>query len=171
MSPWWIRNAIVLGAFVPFTTNRRENLYLGNNPHNLDGGVDWTDDADPQPSQTQLSRIPDELASGSARSTSIGDRLYQRKSERIPPPVAAKKFVRFWNVVPNAAEITKRRFMSIVSAASFGPILLLALACALRWWRRWRLFAPIYLMIGYFTLVAHGRHRVDCAIGCRSSRF
>ena len=66
--------------------------------------------------------------------------------------VAAKKFLRFWNFVPNATEF-KARSYSLVSAASFGPVLLLALACALRWWRRWRSFAPIYLMIGYFTLL------------------
>jgi len=47
MSPWWIRNGILLGSFVPFTTSSAMNLYLGNNPHNPNAGIDWATDLDP----------------------------------------------------------------------------------------------------------------------------
>ncbi len=149
LSPWWIRNAMVFGTFVPFGTNGAMNLYLGNNAYNPNGGIDWNHDADPKIFKDYLA-IPDELEQ-------------QRKFYRLAIDyieanpgaffrVAAKKFLRFWNFVPNATEF-KARSYSLVSAASFGPVLLLALACALRWWRRWRSFAPIYLLIGYFTLL------------------
>ena len=46
-----------------------------------------------------------------------------------------------------------RGFYSVVSALSFGPVLLLAMICALRRWRQWRLLAPLYLIVGYFTFV------------------
>ena len=65
---------------------------------------------------------------------------------------AVKKFIRFWNLVPNAAEF-KNGLYSIISAASFGPIIALALICAVRRRRQWRRLAPLYLIIGYFTAV------------------
>jgi hypothetical protein len=40
-----------------------------------------------------------------------------------------------------------------VSALTVGPVLALALLCAVRRWRQWRMLAPIYLIVGYFTLV------------------
>jgi hypothetical protein len=60
--------------------------------------------------------------------------------------------VRFWNIVPNAGEF-RSGIYAIISIASFGSILLLALVCAARRWRHWRELAPIYLIIGYFTFV------------------
>jgi hypothetical protein len=33
MSPWWVRNALAFGAFVPISTNGGLNLFIGNNPH------------------------------------------------------------------------------------------------------------------------------------------
>ena len=65
---------------------------------------------------------------------------------------AAKKFVRFWNVIPNAAEF-KTGAYAFISAASFGPVLILALLCVMRRWRDWRVLAPIFLIVGYFTAV------------------
>ena len=60
MSPWWIRNAVIFHAFVPFGTNAGENLYLGNNPYNRDGGIDWATDVDPAEAR-ELFAISDEL--------------------------------------------------------------------------------------------------------------
>lgn len=40
MSPWWIRNAMVFGAFVPVSNNGGINLFIGNNPL-ATGGYKW----------------------------------------------------------------------------------------------------------------------------------
>ena len=149
MSPWWIRNAVVVGAFVPFATTGALNFYLGNNPHNTDGGSDWARDVDPQ-AMKKLLAIPDEVERQQALTKAAFD--YIKSNPGAFLQLAGKKFLRFWNVVPNAAEF-KSRFYAFVSAVSFGPMLLLALACAIRWRHRWRDFVPIYLIIAYFTFV------------------
>lgn len=149
MSPWWIRNAVLLGSFVPFTTSSASNLYLGNNPHNRDAGIDWSSDADPEV-VAKIEALPDELARQRAYSqAAIG---YIKQNPAAFLRAAAKKFVRFWNIIPNAAEFRSGLY-SLVSALSFGPVLVLALVCAVRWRRQWRLLAPLYIIIGYFTVV------------------
>jgi hypothetical protein len=65
--------------------------------------------------------------------------------------VALKKFVRFWNVVPNAAEFGG--LYAAISAASFGPVLLFALAGLLRMRRHWRALAPMLVIVAYFSLL------------------
>jgi 4-amino-4-deoxy-L-arabinose transferase-like glycosyltransferase len=149
MSPWWIRNATVLGAFVPFATGAAQNLYIGNNPNNPNGGIDWASDVEPDVAK-KIFAIPNEVERQRAFSKKAVD--YIKRNPAAALRVAGKKFIRFWNVIPNASEF-KTGLYAAVSAASFGPILLLALACAARWWRRWRFFVPIYLLVGYFTLI------------------
>jgi 4-amino-4-deoxy-L-arabinose transferase-like glycosyltransferase len=149
MSPWWIRNAVVLHAFVPFTTGSAQNLYLGNNAHNPDAGIDWSRDAEPA-IVAKISALPNELARQQAFGQTARD--YIKANPEAFVRAAAKRFVRFWNIVPNAAEF-RTGLYSIVSAASFGPVLVLALACAFRRRTQWRLLTPLYLIIGYFTFV------------------
>ena len=147
MSPWWIRNAVVFHAFVPFATNGAQNLYLGNNPHNRDAGIDWGHDVDPA-AAAKLFAIPDELAREHAfAAAALG---YIARNPRAFIRASAKRFVRFWNVVPNAPEF-RNALYSLISAASFGPVLLLALIGVVRRRRQWRLLAPLYLSIAYFT--------------------
>jgi hypothetical protein len=149
MSPWWIRNAMVLGTFVPFATNGATNLYLGNNRHNPEAGVDWGRDAEPEV-VARINALPSELERQHAYSKAALD--YIKQSPEVFLRAAGKKFMRFWNIVPNAAEY-KSAFYSIISAASFGPVLLFALIGAVRCWRQWRALAPLYLIFGYFTFV------------------
>jgi hypothetical protein len=149
MSPWWIRNAVVLGTFVPFTTSGAANLYLGNNPHNPNAGTDWAHDAE-SALVARINALPSELERQHAYSKAALDYIKQNPEAFLR--AAGKKFIRFWNIVPNAAEY-KSAFYSVISAASFGPVLLLALIGAVRCWRQWRMLAPLYLIIGYFTLV------------------
>jgi hypothetical protein len=149
MGPWWIRNATVLGTFVPFTTGAAQNLYLGNNPQNPNGGIDWGHDVDTALA-VKLFAIPNEVERQRTFAKLALD--YIKNNPIAALRVAAKKFARFWNVIPNAAEYNTR-FYSIVSALSFGPILLLALTCAAVWRHRWRALIPLYLIIGYFTFV------------------
>lgn len=149
LSPWWIRNATVLHSFVPFTTSSAQNLYLGNNAHNPAAGVDWATDAEPAVAD-RIFALPNELARQRAFGQAATD--YIEDNPGIFLRAAVKKFIRFWNPVPNATEF-KTPLYSIISAASFGPVLALALLCVFWRWRQWRLLAPIYLIVGYFTLV------------------
>ncbi len=149
MSPWVIRNAVVLHAFVPFTTGSAQNLYLGNNPRNTDAGIAWDRDAEPE-LVARINALPDELARQRAYSKAALDYIAEHPATFVR--MAGKKFLRLWNIIPNAAEF-RTGLYSIISAASFGPVLALALLSALRWRRQWRLLAPIYLVIGYFTFV------------------
>jgi hypothetical protein len=62
------------------------------------------------------------------------------------------KFLRFWNIVPNAAEFNHGIY-GVISAASFGPVLILSIASALLWRRRVMAFAPLLLLFAYFTVL------------------
>lgn len=149
LSPWWIRNAVLLDHFVPFTTSSALNLYLGNNPHNREAGIDWRSDVEPEV-VTRIAALPDEIARQHAFSKAATD--YIKAHPDIFLQNAARKFVRFWNVVPNAAEFSGWTYAAI-SLASFGPVLLLAIVGVLRGWRSWRQLTPILFIIGYFTVV------------------
>lgn len=149
ISPWWIRNATVLHTFVPFTTSSAMNLHLGNNRNNPNVGIDWAQDAEPDVAAA-INALPDELARQHAYAKAARD--YIESNPMTFVRAAALKFLRFWNVVPNASEY-RSRFYAIISVASFGSVLVLALVGALRQWRRWRILAPIYLIIGYFTFI------------------
>jgi hypothetical protein len=149
MSPWWVRNAEVLHAFVPFTTSSAMNLYLGNNPANPDVGIDWDHDAEPNV-VAAIKALPDELARQKAYSKAALDYIKANPGTFLLATV--KKFLRFWNIVPNASEYRGRAY-AIISVASFGSVLVFALLCALRQWRQWRALLPLYLIFGYFTFV------------------
>jgi hypothetical protein len=150
MSPWWIRNYAIFQAFVPFSTSAWQNAYLGNNPRNTHAGIDWNTDVEPEVAR-RIREIPNEVAR---------DRAYRDVtiSYIVNDPSAfvdrmSKKFVRFWSLTPNAEGYSSLTHQ-LISAASFGPILLLALLCAVRHWRDPQPFLPIYLLIGYFTAVS-----------------
>lgn len=148
LSPWWIRNATLLGTFVPFTTSSAQNLYLGNNPNNRDGGIDWARDVEPEVA-ARLFAMPNEVERQQAFSKTATDYIKAHPAAFIE--AAARKFLRFWNVIPNAREF--RGIYAVISALTFGPIMALALIGAIRLRRQWRLLAPFFVIIGYFTLV------------------
>lgn len=149
LSPWWIRNFTLLGTFVPFTTGSAQNLYLGNNSHNPDGGIDWATNVEPDV-VAKILALPNEVERQRAFGKVAMDYIKDHPAAFVS--AAAKKFMRFWNVVPNAREFNSSLY-SLISAASFGPILVLSLIGAMRRWRQWRVFAPLYLIVGYFTVV------------------
>lgn len=149
MSPWWVRNAIMLHDFVPFTTSSGMNLYLGNNPRNTSAGIAWDKDAEPEV-VARIATLPTELERQRAYSKAATD--YIRAEPERFAAMAVRKLLRLWNIVPNADEF-RTGLYAVVSALSFGPILLLALLGAVWLRHRWRDLLPIYLTIGYFTFV------------------
>lgn len=148
LSPWWIRNAVVLDAFVPFTTSSAQNLYLGNNPGNTNAGVDWSKDVEPDAAARMLA-MQNEVERQRAFAKRATDYIKQDPAAFLRN--AAKKFVRLWNLVPNAAEFN-RGLYAAASALSFGTVLALALIGAWRRRQQWRALLPLYLVIAYFTL-------------------
>lgn len=149
LSPWWVRNAVVLGAFVPFTTGSAQNLYLGNNPYNPDAGIDWSTNADTALVKRLLA-MPNEVERQAAFSRVATDYIKENPATFVR--AAVKKFIRLWSPVSNAPEF-RTGIYAVVSAASFTPVLALALLCVVRLRRQWRLLAPLYLIVGYFTFV------------------
>ena len=150
LTPWWVRNYRLLGAFVPFTTSASHNLYMGNNPNNPNVGTyapdlpsNWTMDRG-----VNIAAIPGEL-----------DR-YRRYRDAALTHIAAEpfdffrraalKFAVFWNLIPNAPQF--RGFIyKLFGFLSFAPILLFAAVCAFHHRRNAVRFLPFYLTIGYFT--------------------
>jgi len=148
MAPWWIRNAVELNAFVPFTTSSGQNLYLGNNPRNPDGGIDWATNVD-QAEAARLFAIPNEVARNKAFTAEAVTYIKAQPAAFLIG--ALKKFVRLWNSVPNAVQY--QGVYAFVSLATFVPVLILALCALIRWWRNWPATVPLLFAIGYFTLL------------------
>jgi 4-amino-4-deoxy-L-arabinose transferase-like glycosyltransferase len=149
LAPWAIRNYSVLGQFVPFTTSAGLNLYLGNNPANRGGGVDWAHDTEPERVKAFMA-IPNEIDKNKAFTAAAVDYIAQHPVDFLKR--AGQKFLRYWNPIPNADSFRSIVFV-LISAVSFAPILVLAIVSAIRNRRRFGALAPIYLLIGYFTLL------------------
>jgi 4-amino-4-deoxy-L-arabinose transferase-like glycosyltransferase len=152
MAPWWVRNYYVFGEFVPFTTSSSRNLYMGNSPNNPDVATygpylpeDWAtvDGVD-------LDRIPGELERYRAlRSHAVANIL------EAPGDFFRRALIKlsiFWSIAPNAPAFQNPLYR-FVGAITFGPILILAIVCAVCQRRQFLLLLPFYLTIGYFTAV------------------
>jgi 4-amino-4-deoxy-L-arabinose transferase-like glycosyltransferase len=150
MSPWWARNAILLDTFVPFTTSSTMNFYMGNSPNNPgvatygpDLPDDWAIDHG-----VALEAIPGELD----RYDAFRDRAvaFIRADPAAFVRRALVKFAVFWNIFPNAPAFQGPLYRW-AGAATFGPVLMLALVCAGWWRRRWADLLGIYIVIVYVT--------------------
>jgi hypothetical protein len=148
LTPWWIRNFALLHTFVPFTTGAAQNLYLGNNANNPYAGIDRSTDVEPTFAAQTLT-VPNEIKRQQIFSDAARRWIVSHPSAFLDR--TARKFIRFWNIFPNAAEF-KTGLFPIISALSFGPVLMLAIFYGLRRGRLSTLF-PMYCAIGYFTLV------------------
>jgi 4-amino-4-deoxy-L-arabinose transferase-like glycosyltransferase len=152
MSPWWVRNYVLLGEFVPFSTSSTRNLYMGNSPFNPRVGT-YGPDLPENWSMHQgvlLEAIPGELN----RYHAFRDAALRYITD---DPVdffrrAAIKLVVFWNIVPNAPAF-QNWIYRLVGAASFGPVFALSLLCLIQIQHRGRLvdLLPFLITIGYFT--------------------
>lgn len=149
MSPWWLRNYAVFNAFVPFSTSSAMALYVGNNRNNPKAGIDSRINVEADV-VARINTITDERARQRAYSKAATDYIIAEPAAFLDR--AIYKFFRFWNIVPNADSYSSN-FYRLISALSFGPVLLLAAFCAVSWLRKGKALVPIYLLIGYFTFV------------------
>lgn len=146
MAPWWWHNYEKYGRFVRLNLGSGMVLYSGNYAGNFDGGgVNFDIDV------PGYYDIKDPIE----RDRTLRDAAVRFiiENPRRFMELAGLKFMRIWRPWPYAAEYSST-FLSIVSAASFLPVLLLALAGAFWGARRYGAkLIPIGLFIGYTTAV------------------
>jgi hypothetical protein len=153
MSPWWARNWLVFGRFVPFTTSASWNLYLGNNPGNANAGVDWSEDVD-RKTADRIFSLRDELLMDKAFMTE--GRVYIMGNKSVFLRNSWLKFKRFWNVFLNADVEKLPRYFKYYNWASFVSWgLAFPLALVSLWVNRkeWLLMLPIFALIAYHTFI------------------
>jgi len=111
LSPWIIRNFVVLGRFVPGTTMGGAVFWEGNNPYSEGGPCRYFPEGIWQIDESRRDSIFYRITL---------DHIKQNPRRFIK--LLGKKFVRFWNVVLNASEY-RSFFYRLVSILSFGLIL------------------------------------------------
>lgn len=151
MSPWIIRNYLLLGKFIPTATEGGYVFYVSNNP--WAAGTDFVPRDDPI-YQEMLSTYRQDPVKGSRIGYSAGKRyiLHNLKDflKLIP-----KKLYHFWKFYPQTGytDLVNRR-TQLISIFSYGllfPFSLLGMVVSFKIWRRTLIF---YLLIFYFILVA-----------------
>ena len=113
------------------------------------GGVDWASDVDPEV-VARIRAIPDEVEQQKAFMAEARRYILDHPGAFVR--MMGMKFLRFWNVVPNADSYQGLAF-KLISALTFGPILLLAIAAAFGRFAPFGRLLPIYLLIAFFTLI------------------
>jgi hypothetical protein len=147
MTPWWWHNYEKYRTFVPLNLGGGIVLYSGNNPMNRTGGgiggVDYDPDA--------FSEITDPVDRN--RALSAAAIRYILENPLRFAELAVLKFARLWRPWPYAKEYSSLA-IAVISAASFLPVLLFAIAGAVAGWRRQGIaVVPIFLFIAYTTAV------------------
>ncbi|MCM8822292.1 MAG: glycosyltransferase family 39 protein [Candidatus Omnitrophica bacterium] len=111
LTPWIIRNYIVIGKFVPGTTMGGAVFWEGNNPYSEGGPCRYFPEGVWQIDEAQRDGVFYRLTFE-----------YIKKDPRRFIHILGKKFLRFWNVVPNAVEYSGNLYR-FISVTSFGLLL------------------------------------------------
>lgn len=154
MGPWWVRNYQITGRFVPTTLQIGASLYDGLSPAATGASqMDFTVDFYWQQKREDKART-------SPRSEMFEVRLDRRMRDaaldwaRRHPGAALRlagvKFLRMWNVWPNATDL-RSRTLRLVVAVGYGPLLVLGLAGVVRFARRGWPYVLCFLPALYFT--------------------
>jgi len=147
MSPWWIRSYELFDKVVPFTSTSFMNMYLGNNPKNMNGGCDWGSDAEIRLFSTyEMSELDYMNIYTEATKTFI-----KNNPERFVE-LMWLKFKRFWNIVPNHENYSSGKY-KYLSLMSYGLILLLSIISFFIYYKKFKNLVPIYVLFFYFTFV------------------
>lgn len=161
MTPWWVRNYQVTGAFVPTTLQVGISLADGWNPE-ADGGSDFTPLQEDDPFGWYVPTYPTDESGWEIRLSldEVETNDWYRNqamnwAKEHPTRVlqlAGIKFLRMWNVVPNASEFGSWKFR-VIYAATYTPLLV---CCFLGLWKFRRRGFAIWLLVLpalYFTLL------------------
>ena len=166
MCPWWIRNYQVAGRFVPTTLQVGASLYDGLNPE--------ATGASNMPFSTPFFQAQkrDDAAAGRSREgfeIRLDRRLrdaawaWARQHPAEVLRLVGHKFLRMWNVWPNASEFRSWP-VRLVVAAGYVPVLLLGGVGLWTWGRRgWPytvcLFPAMYFTCLHLVFVSSIRYR------------
>ncbi len=156
MSPWWIRNYSVTGRFVPTSLQVGASLYDGLHPQ-ADGSSDM-EFVEPgtlrlEASERQQATPPagtfEDRVDRSFRDASVA---WAKEHPGRVLQLAAIKFVRMWNVLPNASEFSSNK-LRLLLAVGFLPLAAAAIYGAVRFARRDWPYLLCLLPAVYFTLL------------------
>jgi len=148
LSPWWIRNYLLLDRFVLFTTSSGSNLYLGNNSSNLYGGCDWACDVN-KTLVAKIRALP-EVEEDLAFKKEAVRFIYEHPKRFFE--LMYLKFKRFYNIEFNNKALRESHF-NIIVILSYGSIFILFLISIPLTIKRWRELSAIYILFFYFTLL------------------
>ena len=142
--PWGVRNIGALGRFHLGTANSGHVLWEGNNPYNTTGGVAAGD-------LRYLDEMPEGLGE-LERDRWQRDRAVEfiKGDPARFTGLAFKKFIRFWNLRPNAPGFDRGAY-GLIAFASFTPVLLLGLGSIFVLRERWRDTIVVWLFACYYT--------------------
>lgn len=149
MSPWWIRNYIVLDHFVPFTTSSGKVLYLGNNPSNKYGGCDMAVDVERE-KFASIAKIDDEIERNNAYKQEAVKFITENPSRFLELMIL--KLKRFYNVVPNAEKFSKG-YYKWVTLFSYGTVFSLFLISIIAHIKYFKRLSAIYILFLYYTIL------------------
>jgi 4-amino-4-deoxy-L-arabinose transferase-like glycosyltransferase len=156
MTPWWIRNALVIGHFVPTTLQVGASLYDGLNPR-----------ADGSSNMQFVDQFAQRLHQADARAGIAANYDFEFRLDRqlreaaiswaVQNPgrvieLASIKFVRLWNVWPNEPAL-RNWPLRLVVMAGYLPLLLLGLYGAWRFTPQGWPYILAWLPAVYVTLL------------------
>jgi 4-amino-4-deoxy-L-arabinose transferase-like glycosyltransferase len=130
MLPWWIRNYVVAGRFIPTTLQVGASLYDGLSP-TATGASDMRfvgkfvaeqRAADAQPN-ADLSHLFEDRLDSRMRNASLS---WAKAHPRRVLELAGIKFLRIWSFLPNANEF-QNRWLRLALLTTYTPIIALAL--------------------------------------------
>lgn len=151
LAPWWIRNAVVTGHFIPTTLQTGASLYDGLNPK-ANGASEMSfvavfledERSNPSSEESLEYRLNRRLASESVDWT--------RAHPLVAIRLAGVKFLRMWNVFPNEPSLSS--FSARLGlAVSYLPVLILAVFGAVTNFRRGFSYMLCWLPAVYFSLL------------------
>lgn len=151
LAPWWVRNARLIGHFVPTTLQVGASLYDGLNPE-AHGGSDMEFVPGFQTAVAAEKVAPDDdvfeyRLDQTMRQAAID---WARNHPRRVVQLAGIKFLRLWNVWPNAAEFGGWLPRLLVTI-SYGPLLILGFVGLWRFRHLGFGWMLLWLPAAYFT--------------------
>jgi 4-amino-4-deoxy-L-arabinose transferase-like glycosyltransferase len=172
MVPWWVRNFVLVGRFVPTTLQVGASLYDGLNPRATGASNMWWNNtaAGPvrrtqgpelhrecgMPHEPSAYKTPERQRPGAYREYWRDRQLRKaavRWARQHPVRVfqlAGAKFLRLWNVWPNEASFSSWP-LRLAVFVGYGPVMLLAGCGAWLFMRRGWPYAVCLLPAAYFT--------------------
>jgi 4-amino-4-deoxy-L-arabinose transferase-like glycosyltransferase len=151
ISPWWIRNYVVTGHFVPTTLQVGASLYDGLNPL-ADGGSNMRlgDDYAGPIRQVSPPNEPAEYRRDQHLAAAAID--FARNNPLRALELAGIKFLRTWNIWPNEPELRSWPLRLAVTA-TYLPLLVLGLWGAVQFSKRGWPYVLCWLPMPYFALL------------------